>query len=236
VFVAPQQLARPVSALVGAFGGALVTVFVTVLVVSLRRRRGSIECPPSMWGAADVLGVRRNASQSEIRAAYLRLVKELHPDGREPGAEADAATERLRLINDAYQILKSISKEMGNPDRSKQAGANAVRTSPLRGFLARFIRQASLKRPTTTIETPPCMRLARLAKFVFPKRTYERYLSNGIAETQGEYTEALQEGDLRKAKWIRCRGAISFWVSVAKLLLVEPVIKVARNLWTISGK
>ncbi len=35
-----------------------------------------------------VLGVGRKASQSEIRAAYLRLAKELHPDGRPPGAEA----------------------------------------------------------------------------------------------------------------------------------------------------
>src|SRR6185295_12973639 len=54
-----------------------------------------------------ILGIDRKASQAEIRAAYLRLVKELHPDGREPGAEADAAAERLKVINDAYQTLKA---------------------------------------------------------------------------------------------------------------------------------
>jgi hypothetical protein len=53
-----------------------------------------------------ILGISRKASQSEIRAAYLRLVKELHPDGRAPGVEADVAAERLKLINDAYQTLK----------------------------------------------------------------------------------------------------------------------------------
>jgi uncharacterized protein YjbI with pentapeptide repeats len=53
-----------------------------------------------------ILGIQRKASQAEIRAAYLRLVKELHPDGRALGAEADAAAERLKVINDAYQTLK----------------------------------------------------------------------------------------------------------------------------------
>jgi len=61
-----------------------------------------------------ILGVGRKAPQSEIRTAYLRLVKELHPDGREPGAEADAAAERLKLINDAYQTLKGADWQVTN--------------------------------------------------------------------------------------------------------------------------
>jgi DnaJ-like protein/pentapeptide repeat protein len=59
-----------------------------------------------------ILGVGRKASQGEIRAAYLRLAKELHPDGRPPGAEANDAAERFKLINDAYQQLKEADRQV----------------------------------------------------------------------------------------------------------------------------
>src|SRR5262245_8322029 len=50
-----------------------------------------------------VLGVSPRASLQEIRAAYLKLVKELHPDGRELDP---IASEQLKTINKAYQDLK----------------------------------------------------------------------------------------------------------------------------------
>ena len=43
------------------------------------------------------------ASREEIRAAYFRLAKELHPD-RQAGKDADA-TERFLEIQQAYEIL-----------------------------------------------------------------------------------------------------------------------------------
>jgi curved DNA-binding protein CbpA len=57
-----------------------------------------------------ILGVSPKSSQIEIRAAYLRLVKELHPDGRPRDAGAEDAEERLKRINDAYQALKGSEK------------------------------------------------------------------------------------------------------------------------------
>ena len=51
-----------------------------------------------------LLGVPRRASIQEIRAAYLALVKELHPDGRELDP---VASEQLKAINKAYQDLKA---------------------------------------------------------------------------------------------------------------------------------
>jgi hypothetical protein len=65
------------------------------------------------WGSSDdpydILGVRRGASAREIRAAYLRLVKELHPDGRTPDPDDPDhdANERLKAINAAYRKLKA---------------------------------------------------------------------------------------------------------------------------------
>jgi DnaJ-class molecular chaperone len=49
-----------------------------------------------------VLGVGRTATQQEIRQAFRRLVRKLHPDGAE-GKDADA--ERLREVLEAYSVL-----------------------------------------------------------------------------------------------------------------------------------
>lgn len=64
-----------------------------------------------------VLGVRPEARPPEIRAAYLRLMRENHPDLR-PGdpAAADAA----RRLNAAYQMVGEASRR-ARYDRARQS-------------------------------------------------------------------------------------------------------------------
>lgn len=52
-----------------------------------------------------VLGVSENASQEEIRAAYLELVKKYHPDKYTDNPLKDLAGEKLKEINQAYEML-----------------------------------------------------------------------------------------------------------------------------------
>jgi molecular chaperone DnaJ len=52
-----------------------------------------------------VLGVSRDATQEEIRAAYLALVKKYHPDKYQDASLKDLAGERLKEINEAYDLL-----------------------------------------------------------------------------------------------------------------------------------
>ena len=68
-----------------------------------------------MMDPYQVLGVGRDAGQSDIKTAYRNLAKELHPD-RHPG-DAGAA-ERFKEVSAAYQILGD-AKTRGRYDRGE---------------------------------------------------------------------------------------------------------------------
>lgn len=51
-----------------------------------------------------ILGVERSASQAEIKTAYVRLSKALHPDVNPNGAAL------MRQVNEAYEVLGEAKK------------------------------------------------------------------------------------------------------------------------------
>ena len=55
----------------------------------------------------EILGVQRNASAGQIKAAFRKLAMQHHPD-RNPGDKA--AEQRFKEINEAYEVLKDDSK------------------------------------------------------------------------------------------------------------------------------
>src|SRR5512141_1439472 len=69
----------------------------------------------------EILGVGRNASDEEIKAAFRKLARQYHPDvSKEPDAE-----EKFKEINEAYGVL-SDSEKRGRYDRFGKEGLGGM--------------------------------------------------------------------------------------------------------------
>ncbi|MDD3401599.1 MAG: DnaJ domain-containing protein [Eubacteriales bacterium] len=68
-----------------------------------------------------VLGVSENASQEEIRRAYLELVKKYHPDKYVDNPLKDLANEKLKEVNQAYDMLQKKQGSSGYSSSSSQS-------------------------------------------------------------------------------------------------------------------
>ena len=52
-----------------------------------------------------VLGVSQNASDEEVKKAYRELARKYHPDNYQNNPLADLAEEKMKEINEAYDVI-----------------------------------------------------------------------------------------------------------------------------------
>ena len=64
-----------------------------------------------------LLGVSRDATQSEIKKAYIKIAKEKHPDKHN---NSEASNEEFKLYNEAYEVLSDPQKR-AQYDRFRRA-------------------------------------------------------------------------------------------------------------------
>lgn len=69
----------------------------------------------------EVLGVSRDASQDDIKKAYRKLARELHPDVN----SAEDASERFKLVTHAFDVLGD-PEQRRNYDMGGQGGFNGM--------------------------------------------------------------------------------------------------------------
>lgn len=92
-----------------------------------------------------VLGVNEGASNEEIRAAYLSLVKKYHPDKYTDPDMKQLANEKLKEINEAYdQLTKKPGKTASSGYSGAAYGAGGHGGSYSGPEADRFVRARSL--------------------------------------------------------------------------------------------
>lgn len=76
----------------------------------------------------DILEVNQNASQEIIEKAYKVLVKKYHPDLQNSATEKSKCEEKIKLINEAYEVLSNPSKRDEYNARINQATQSSQAT------------------------------------------------------------------------------------------------------------
>ena len=128
-----------------------------------------------------VLGVSPNATQKEIRRAYLNCVKYYHPDNYEIGSLAwENANKRVVEFNEAYAYLKSGPRKM-----PPQEHAHERQTPPNEEHAHRAARSAK-ERTSAAPETAATEMISDYARAVLKK-----YLSLLIAPSAILFGAAL---------------------------------------------
>ena len=67
-----------------------------------------------------VLGIRRGASEEQVRDAYRELVKKYHPDHYQDHPLAELAKEKMQEINEAYDSLTSGNQQRNDGSQQNQ--------------------------------------------------------------------------------------------------------------------
>lgn len=121
----------------------------------------------------ETLGIRPGASEEEIKRAYRELVKKYHPDRYQNNPLADLAAEKLRDVNEAYDMLM----KNGGSGSSGSGNYNA-KGSPVFQDIRRDIDMNNLAAAEAKLNNIP----TRNAEWIF--------LSGMISYKRGYYDDA----------------------------------------------
>ena len=98
----------------------------------------------------ELLGVERDATEAEIKKAFRKLARELHPDvSQEPDAQ-----ERFRAVAEAYEVLsKAETRQLYDRYGARGPAARRLHAERLRllepdGHLLRLLRRRPVRRAT----------------------------------------------------------------------------------------
>ena len=73
----------------------------------------------------EVLGISQSASDEEIKKAYRNLARKYHPDNYQDNPLADLAEEKMKEVNEAYDLITKTRSGGGSSYSSGYGGGSA---------------------------------------------------------------------------------------------------------------
>lgn len=128
----------------------------------------------------EVLGVSENADEETIKKAYRELVKKYHPDRYVNNPLADLASEKIKEINKAYDMIMNKSSAPNNAYTSSQGNYSGAYTQGETSFknVRILISQSRIREALEMLNSLP--------------KTSEWYYLSGLARMQvGWYEQAI---------------------------------------------
>jgi len=160
-------------------------------------------CAGSMGTYYETLGVKRSATTKEIRKAYLRRARALHPDrqlGR-PQKEARKAEEAMQAVNVAWNILSNPTKKAEyDQGLNGSKGSNSAGPTTQRSNASGSTPRAATGKPN---QMPP-----RRAAAASPSGSANRASANRASANRRPIEE--RESD----------GSISVWAAIPVLVIL----------------
>lgn len=124
----------------------------------------------------EILGVDKNASEEEVKAAYKELARKYHPDNYVDNPLSDLAEEKMKEINEAYDAI--IAKK-----RTKSSGSSGYQYDETGVYadVRRFLNQNRLEDAQAILDGVD-----------ISSRTAEWYYLNGsVLYRRGWYDDAF---------------------------------------------
>lgn len=98
-----------------------------------------------------VLGVSKNASDDEIKSAYRELARKYHPDNYADNPLSDLAGEKMKEINEAYDMIME-ERRSGRKTGGSSYNANASSSFP---EVRSLINQGRLEQAQEVLDDVP---------------------------------------------------------------------------------
>ena len=140
--------------------------------------------------AYKILEVSENSSEEEIKAAYKKLAKKYHPDFYQNNPLASLAEEKLKEINEAYEVLEKYSKE----EKSKPITEFFVKIDSY-GRKIYFYKKTGQKINGTIIDTGTHITAIAEVNDGYLNGIYKEFDINGVEINKANYKDGILNGD-----------------------------------------
>ncbi len=156
---------------------------------------------------------------------------------------------RFRWLVDLTQAMVRATKATTATRRAKKASEEIMTWSPGHdAFLEARLSEARTEQASgieevrgllmtrepknLKIHRPPGFKLLYLAEFLFSRKSFTEVLEPTLRDLQEEHNEALANGRIGKARWVKHRGYFSFWSAVVALAPVS-LVKRLTEIWKV---